>query len=93
MQNPYTKDDTQPEFNKALRQLELQLSLEEVDDYIYLEENLPASAPMNANFHNFGDHSVEIQGTSILFIKYRNMDVLFGNSSMKKKEPNFETRF
>ncbi|KAF3323637.1 calmodulin-binding transcription activator 4 [Carex littledalei] len=60
--NPNKKDDTQPEFDKALRQLEVQLSLEDVDDYIYLEENLPASAPMNANFHNFADDSVEILG-------------------------------
>lgn len=68
MQNPNKKDDTQPEFDKALKQLEVQLSLEDVDDYIYLEENLPASAPMNANFHNFADDSVEILGTYILLL-------------------------
>lgn len=68
MQNPNKKDDTQPEFDKALRQLEVQLSLEDVDDYIYLEENLPASAPMNANFDNFSDDSVEILGTYILLL-------------------------
>lgn len=68
MQNPNKKDDTQPEFDKALKHLEVQLSLEDVDDYIYLEENLPASAPMNANFHNFSDDSVEILGTYILLL-------------------------
>ncbi|XP_078156420.1 calmodulin-binding transcription activator 4-like isoform X2 [Carex rostrata] len=65
-QNPNKKDDTQPEFDKALRQLEVQLSLEDVDDYIYLEENLPESAPVNANFHNFVDDSVEILGENAM---------------------------
>jgi hypothetical protein len=68
VQDPYTKDATQPEFNEALRQLELQLSLEDVDDYIYLEESLPASEPTSANFHKFGDRPVEIRGTSNLLL-------------------------
>jgi hypothetical protein len=68
VQDPYTKDATQPEFNNALRQLELQLSLEDVNDYIHLDESLPAREPTSANFHNFGDHPVEIRGTSNLLI-------------------------
>ncbi|KAJ4814750.1 calmodulin-binding transcription activator [Rhynchospora pubera] len=69
VQNANTRDNAQPEFSNALRQLEVQLSLEDVDDYIYLEENFPSSTTTNANFHNFvGENAVDeslVQGLQL----------------------------